>query len=119
MNTKRSLGLATMLILTPAVAFAQAPAGGGPPAMAPMIAQMVPILGLIAIMYFLFVRPQQQRQNELNKLQTALAKGDRVLTQAGIYGTVVGVDGDKVVVRVDDTVKLEFQKSAIVGKVDK
>lgn len=111
-------GLAVLFTLVPAVAFAQAPAGGPAPATA-LIAQLVPILGIIVIMYFLLIRPQQQRQSELTKLQSGLSKGDRVLTQAGIYGTVVGVDGDKVVLRVDDNVKLEFQKSTIVGKVDK
>ena len=118
MNVQRSLGLAVFAILVPAVAFAQAPAGG-PSQAQTMIAQMVPILGFVLIIYFLLIRPQQQKQAEMTKLQTALAKGDRVLTQAGIYGTVVGVDGDKVVLRVDDNVKLEFAKTAIVGKVDK
>ncbi len=110
--------LAVLFTLVPAVALAQAPAGGPAPATA-LIAQMVPILGIIVIMYFLLIRPQQQRQTELNKIQSGLSKGDRVLTQAGIYGTVVGVDGDKVVLRVDDNVKMEFQKSTIVGKVEK
>jgi preprotein translocase subunit YajC len=81
-----------------------------------LIAQVAPFLLVFAIMYFLMIRPQQQRQAELTKLQASLAKGDRVLTQAGIYGTVVGVDEDKVVLRVDDNVKLEFQRSTIVGK---
>jgi preprotein translocase subunit YajC len=118
MNIQRSLGLAVLASFIPAVAFAQAP-GAGPSPTTALIAQLVPILGIVVIMYFLLIRPQQQRQSALSKLQTGLAKGDRVLTQAGIYGTVVGVDGDKVVLRVDDNVKLEFQKSAIVGKVDK
>lgn len=118
MNVQRSLGLALLAVSIPAVAFAQAPAGG-PSQTTALIAQVVPILGIIVIMYFLLIRPQQQRASELSKLQTGLGKGDRVLTQAGIYGTVVGVDGDKVVLRVDENVKLEFAKSAIVGKVDK
>ena len=118
MNVQRSLGLAVLAILIPAVAFAQAPAGG-PSQTTALIAQMVPILGIVEIMYFLLIRPQQQRASELSKLQTGLSKGYRVLTQAGIYGTVVGIDGDKVVLRVDENVKLEFSKTAIVGKVDK
>jgi preprotein translocase subunit YajC len=118
MNVQRSLGFAVAAILVPAVALAQAPAGA-PSQTQAIIAQMVPILGFVAIIYFLLIRPQQKKQAELSKLQTALAKGDRVLTQAGIYGTVVGVDGDKVVLRVDENVKVEFSKSSIVGKVDK
>jgi preprotein translocase subunit YajC len=111
--------LAVLFTFVPAVAFAQQPAAGGPSPTTALIAQMLPFLGIIVIMYFLLIRPQQQKQRELTKIQSGLAKGDRVLTQAGIYGTVVGVDGDKVVLRVDDNVKLEFQKSTIVGKVDK
>jgi len=118
MNVQRSLGLAVLAILVPAAAFAQAPAGGPSQAQA-MIANMVPILGAIAIVYFLLIRPQQQKQAEVSKLQTGLAKGDRVLTQGGIFGTVVGVDEDKVVLRLDENVKVEFSKSSIVGKVNK
>ena len=118
MNVQRSLGLAVLAVSIPAVAFAQAPAGG-PSQTQTMIAQLVPILGFVVIIYFLLIRPQQQKQSEMTKLQTGLAKGDRVLTQAGIYGTVVGLDGDKIVLRVDDNVKLEFVRSAIVGKVAK
>ena len=57
----------------------------------------------------------RRSHNDYRSLQSALSKGDRVLTQAGIYGTVVGVEEDKVVLRVDDNVKLEFQRSTIVG----
>ena len=95
---------------------AQAPGGAAVPA-GPlvMVAQFAPFLLVFAIMYFMMIRPQQQKAAELAKLQSALSKGDRVLTQAGIYGTVVGVEEDKVVLRVDDNVKLEFQRSTIVG----
>ena len=96
---------------------AATPAAGGPPGPAAYIAQFAPFLLVIAILYFLMIRPQQQKQQELTKMQSALKKGDRVLTQAGIYGTIVGVDNDKAVLRVDDNVKLEFQRSTIIGVV--
>jgi preprotein translocase subunit YajC len=107
---------AALAMIVPTAAFAQEGVPAGAPS-GPMvlIAQFAPFLLVFAIMYFLMIRPQQQRQAELNKVQAGLSKGDRVLTQAGIYGTVVGVDGDKVVLRVDDNVKLEFQRSTIVG----
>jgi preprotein translocase subunit YajC len=72
---------------------------------------------VFVIMYFLLIRPQQQRQQELTKLQGALKKGDRVVTTSGIFGTIVGVDEDKAVLRVDENVKIEFQRSTIVGLV--
>ena len=121
MNPKSSFFTAVLSAASSTAAFAQGAAPTGAPPAGPMvlIAQFAPFLLVFAIMYFLMIRPQQQRQAELTKIQSGLSKGDRVLTQAGIYGTVVGVDGDKVVLRVDDNVKLEFQKSTIVGKVDK
>lgn len=110
------LSIAAALASGASFAWAQAAAAPGPSGPLVMIAQFAPFLLVFAIMYFLMIRPQQQRQAELTKLQSALTKGDRVLTQAGIYGTVIGVDEDKVVLRVDDNVKLEFQRSTIVGK---
>ena len=107
---------ASTLVLAASPVGAQAPGGAAVPA-GPlvMVAQFAPFLLVFAIMYFMMIRPQQQKSAELAKLQSALTKGDRVLTQAGIYGTVVGVEEDKVVLRVDDNVKLEFQRSTIVG----
>jgi preprotein translocase subunit YajC len=115
-RTVSSILSAAMLVVGASSAFAQAAAAPVPSGPLVMIAQFAPFLLVFAIMYFLMIRPQQQRQAELTKLQASLAKGDRVLTQAGIYGTVVGVDEDKVVLRVDENVKLEFQRSTIVGK---
>ncbi len=96
---------------------AVAPGAAGPPGPAAYIAQFAPFLLVIAILYFLMIRPQQQKQQQMAKMQSALKKGDRVLTQAGIYGTIVGVDNEKAVLRVDENVKLEFQRSTIIGVV--
>ena len=86
--------LATLATLagTASSAWAQTAAPAVPAGPMVMIAQFAPFLLVFAIMYFLMIRPQQQRQAELTRLQSSLAKGDRVLTQAGIYGTVVGVE---------------------------
>jgi preprotein translocase subunit YajC len=92
---------------------AQAPGGG----MTGLFASLFPILMMFVIFYFLLFRPQQRRQAELRKMVENLKKGDRVLTQGGMYGTVVGVNGDTAVLRVADDVKIEFAKSAIVSLV--
>ncbi|MEO6461940.1 MAG: preprotein translocase subunit YajC [Candidatus Eisenbacteria bacterium] len=105
--------VATATAVTPA--FAQASAGGGSP-----IAAYLPFLqiGLIfVIMYFLLIRPQQKRQQDLQKMQGALKKGDKVVTQAGIIGTIAGIGDDTATLQVDRDVKIEFQRSAIVGRV--
>lgn len=74
----------------------------------------LPIVAMLVIFYFLLIRPQQQRQKQMDAMLKALKKGDRVLTNGGIYGTVVGVDEAKVVLKVADDVKLEFSKTAVV-----
>ena len=98
-----------------APAAAQAPVGGGSP-----IANYLPFLqiGLIfVIMYVLLIRPQQKRQQDLQKMQGELKKGDKVVTQAGIIGTIAGIGDDTATLQVDRDVKIEFQRSAIVGRV--
>lgn len=104
--------LAALLVATPAAA--QAPGAGSP------LASFLPFLqiGLIfVIMYVLLIRPQQKRQQELAKLQGGLKKGDRVVTQAGIIGTVAGIGDTTATLQVDKDVKIEFQRSAIIGLV--
>ena len=102
-------------LVAPAAAQAQAPADGGSP-----FASFLPFLqiGLIfVIMYVLLIRPQQKRQRDLQKMQTELKKGDRVVTQAGIIGTIAGIGDDTATLIVDRDVKIEVQRTAIVGRV--
>jgi preprotein translocase subunit YajC len=76
--------------------------------------QLLQFAPIFLILYFLLIRPQQQRQKQMDRMIKALKKGDRVLTNGGLYGTVVGVDESKVVLRVADDVKLEFSKTSVV-----
>jgi preprotein translocase subunit YajC len=77
-----------------------------------------PIILIFAVMYLLILRPQQQRQKKMDAMLKALKKGDRVLTSSGIYGTVVGVDDHKAVLKIAEDVKVEFAKSAIAQVVE-
>ena len=76
------------------------------------IAQFLPI---IAIFYLLLIRPQQQQAKKLKLMLAALKKGDKVVTSGGLMGTIVGLEEQKVVLRVTDDVKMDFLKSAIVS----
>jgi preprotein translocase subunit YajC len=80
--------------------------------------QVAPFLAVPFIFYFLLIRPQQQQEKKRKELITALKKNDKVLTAAGIYGTVISVDdkGDKVQLRLDDDgkVKITFTRASIV-----
>jgi preprotein translocase subunit YajC len=96
-------------------AWAQA-GGSAPSAPDPLIGTLIQIgqfVPLLLILYFLLIRPQQQKQKQLDKMVKALKKGDKVLTSGGIYGVVVGVDDVKAVVRIAEDTKVEFAKSAI------
>ncbi len=68
---------------------------------------------VIAIFYFLIIRPQNKKQKKTKDMLSALKKGDRVQSIGGIRGVVHNVSDDSVVVKVDDNTKLEFAKSAI------
>ena len=78
---------------------------------------LLPILGMLLIFYFLMIRPQQKRQKEVQKMLSAVKKGDRVLTASGLYGTVAGVKDDVLVLQIADNVKVEMVKSAVTGVV--
>lgn len=98
---------------------AGAPAAGGSESMFSTVLLFLPI---IVLFYFLMLRPQQAQEKKRRAMIDALKKNDRVLTAAGIYGTVVSIDteDDRVVLRVDDDkgVKLAFTKAGIVRVLD-
>jgi preprotein translocase subunit YajC len=84
-------------------------AAGGPGA----FMNFVPFIAIIAIFYFLIIRPQNKKQKDTQKMLSALKKGDRVVTIGGIHGTIQSVRDSSVILRVDDSTKIEFSRSAI------
>ena len=74
---------------------------------------------IFIIFYFLLIRPQQKKQKEHQKLMDSLTKGDRVVTSGGIYGTVIGVKDNIVVLKIAEEVKIEVAKSAVTAVIDK
>ena len=77
----------------------------------------LPLLLLFMVgMYFLLVRPNQQKQKKWQEMLGELKAGDKVTTNGGLRGTVVSLKDDNVIVRVaPDGIKLEFVKSAIAA----
>ena len=73
----------------------------------------LPLVAIIAIFYFLILRPQNKKQKETQKMLAALKKGDRVVTIGGVHGIIQSVKESTVIVKVDDNVKLEFNRGAI------
>jgi len=68
---------------------------------------------MFAIMYFMLIRPQSQEKKKLEKSSSELQKGDKVLTTSGIVATVVSIDKQRAVLKINDDVKVEFVRSAI------
>lgn len=68
---------------------------------------------IIAIFYFLIIRPQSKKQKEAKKMLETLKKGDRVATIGGIRGKIENVKDDTVVIKVGDNTKMEFSKTAV------
>ncbi len=78
-----------------------------------LVSTLVMFAMIIGIFYFLILRPQQKRTKERQKLLEALKKGDKVMTSAGMYGTIVGMDDKTVLVQVAENVKIKFDRSAV------
>lgn len=72
------------------------------------------IIALFAIMYLFMIRPQRKQQKELEKFRNSLAKGDKVITAGGIYGTVADIEEKTILLKVDGDVKIRVDKSSIV-----
>ncbi|MEI7999393.1 MAG: preprotein translocase subunit YajC [Candidatus Omnitrophota bacterium] len=70
-------------------------------------------LPLLAIWYFLLIKPQQQQQKKLKAMLEGLKKNDEVVTASGIHGVVVIVKDKTVVLRVDDNCRIEFDKEVV------
>lgn len=77
----------------------------------------VPFIFIFVIFYFLLIRPQQKRQQELQKLIQNLKKGDRVITSGGMIGTLHSIHQDYMVLKLgdNDQTKVEVLKSSITG----
>ncbi len=76
------------------------------------LVMMVLVMG---IFYFLLIMPQQRRQKQAREMLASLKAGDKVITNGGIYGTIVGIEGDAVQLRIADQVRIKVARSAIAG----
>lgn len=76
---------------------------------------LFPLLVIFALFYFILIAPMRKKQKALQRMISELKNGDRVITNGGIYGTVVGVSERVIQLRVADQVKIEISKSAVTG----
>lgn len=87
------------------------PSGGGQS----FLVNMLPLILIFVIFYFLLIRPQQKKQKDLRQLLENLKKGDKVITQGGIYGMIEYLSQSTVTLKVAENVKIKVSRSAIAG----
>ena len=85
------------------------------PQQTPMTQMLFMYLPIIAIFYFLIIRPQRQQQKKTKEMLDNLKKNDEVITSSGIHGTVAIVKEKTVVVRVDEGCRLELDRESIAS----
>lgn len=85
------------------------------PAQPSLLVQMLPILILFVLFYFVLIRPQLKKQKEHEKLISSVKSGDRVIAAGGIFGTITNVKEDRVVLKVAENVKIEVQRASIIA----
>lgn len=74
---------------------------------------LMPVILIFVVFYFLLIRPQKKAQDEHKKMVAGLKKNDEVITAGGIHGTIMNVKDNTVTLKVDDNVKVEVQKSSV------
>jgi preprotein translocase subunit YajC len=77
--------------------------------------------GIIFIFYFMMIRPQQKKQKELKRMLDDLQKGDKVVTNSGIHGSVAELDdeGKTVTLNVSDNTKIKFDRASVALVIKK
>jgi preprotein translocase subunit YajC len=86
---------------------AQGTGAGGIMAFAPLL--------IMVIFYVLLILPAQRRQKKTQEMLTALKNGDKVVTTGGLFGTIVGLEGDSIQLRIADQVKVKVLRSAVAS----
>jgi len=104
------LAAAALTALVAVPAFAQAQGGGA----GAIVTQLVPLVLIFAIMYFLLIRPQQKKLKDHQKMVSALRRGDVVVTQGGIIGKVTKVkEGGELEVEIADNVRVRIVSGTV------
>lgn len=100
------------IIISPAYAQAAGPAGGG-------LLTFLPLVLMLVVMYFLFIRPQQKRVKEHAAMVGALKKGDEVVSNGGLGGTISKVNDAFITMKVAENVEVNVQKQAVATLLPK
>ena len=83
------------------------------------LVSFLPIAGMIVLMYFLLIRPQQKKAKDLREMLAALQKGDEIVTAGGVLGSVTKLDENYATVEIAKSVEIRVQRSAIQSVLPK
>lgn len=75
---------------------------------------LVPYALIFAVFYFLVIKPQKDKQKDHQGMLNDLKKNDEIVTTGGVHGTIVNVKDHTLILRVDDNVKIEIDRSAVI-----
>ena len=78
-------------------------------------ASLAPYMLIFLIIYFLMIRPQVTQQKKLNNMLDNLKKGDNVITKGGIYGKIINISGENLVIDAGNNTKINILKSAVTS----
>ncbi len=98
------------------VAFA---AGNAPAARPSGWMQLIPLILIFAVLWFILIWPQQRRQKQHKKMIESLKKGDKIVTVGGIHGVVTFIGDNTIIIKVDENTKLEISKNAVAAILEK
>ncbi len=76
---------------------------------------LIPLGLMFGIMYLMVIMPQQKQRKKMQEMLGALKTGDKIITNGGIYGTINGIDGDSVILKIsaEPPVKIRISRTAI------
>jgi preprotein translocase subunit YajC len=77
------------------------------------------MIAMLAIFYFLLIRPQQKRQKEHKQMLTNLQKGDTIFTSGGLRGKITGIDDTVLTIEIADRVRVKVNRSAVGGLISR
>jgi preprotein translocase subunit YajC len=78
-----------------------------------MLTALLPFVLVFGIFYLLIILPQRKKQKKHQDTVSALKPGDRIITTGGIFGTVMGVQPDRIELKISANVKIDITKSAV------
>ncbi|WP_102345436.1 preprotein translocase subunit YajC [Bacillus sp. Marseille-P3661] len=78
-----------------------------------VIYQVLPLVAMFAIFYFLLIRPQQKKQRAVQTMQSNLQKNDKIVTIGGLHGIIDSLDEDKIVIKCGDGSRLTYDRNAV------